>query len=373
MNGQAMVNFVSTGLFGDPTFAGDIKKEQIFGVLHHGKRRVTFAQKSQVITAKTIAKYAQLDGQQNDSSAAKSSLGAGEDGAPGESEQQARLGDHQFIECRVSKVALDLTKGTQRSIEFLQELAHATDDMLYGELQLIIDYKWERDSWWVRLQAAASLIYLANVAAHVIWFQQSKPFCGWLLFLSLIFFGRVMSQLWTAVSIKMHFESMWNCLDSVGAVCILAHCALFLCDEDFENYRKYDFLLLTAAFCLLLRGVSRLSPFLTSVRLLLGVMIQTFRDIGAFLFLFAYMIAAMSLLHLIVSRGDPHYWERVDDIGFSHSLRQTYQQIYGENPDVNIDLMMFGVYMSSTLFLNIVTLNLLISIISDTYDKVTMT
>ena len=54
-------------------------------------------------------------------------------------------------------------------------------------------------------------------------------------------------------------------------------------------------------------------------------------------------------------------------------MRETYQQTFGENPDEDSQLNIFTVYIVATVFLNIVAMNLLISIIQDTYDKVTMT
>lgn len=81
----------------------------------------------------------------------------------------------------------------------------------------------------------------------------------------------------------------------------------------------------------------------------------------------------MSVLHLVVKRTGEDYHNNIDKVGFSFSLREIYQQTFGENPDVDIDLIQFIVYIISTLFLNIVTMNLLISIISETYDRVTMT
>ena len=85
------------------------------------------------------------------------------------------------------------------------------------------------------------------------------------------------------------------------------------------------------------------------------------------------MVGSMSVLHLVVKRTGEDYHNNIDKVGFSFSLREIYQQTFGENPDVDIDLIQFIVYIISTLFLNIVTMNLLISIISETYDRVTMT
>lgn len=83
--------------------------------------------------------------------------------------------------------------------------------------------------------------------------------------------------------------------------------------------------MIISAGCLLMRGVSRISPFNSKLRLLLGIIYQTFIDIGAFLFLFAYMISAMAIMHVVASRGDDDYKKNMDHVGFSHSLRKTYQ------------------------------------------------
>lgn len=132
-------------------------------------------------------------------------------------------------------------------------------------------------------------------------------------------------------------------------------------------------MVLIASFCFLLRGVSSISPFSTKFRLLLGVFISTFRGIYSFMVLFFYMIFAMSVMHVVVMRTDPHYEEKMNSIGFTHSFREMYRQTFGENVEEDVPLSQFVVYILSTLFLNVVTLNLLISIISDTYDRVTMT
>lgn len=67
------------------------------------------------------------------------------------------------------------------------------------------------------------------------------------------------------------------------------------------------------------------------------------------------------------------YKENFDNVGISWSFKYIYRQTFGENIDLDAPRGQYFVYILSTLFLNVVTLNLLISIISDTYDRVTMT
>ena len=121
------------------------------------------------------------------------------------------------------------------------------------------------------------------------------------------------------------FSELWNWLDLFGCISLLIHCIASLFDEGLTLYVYYSWSVLVAAFCFLLRGVSRISPFSTDIRLLLGVFIQTFRDIYSFLVLFAYMIFSMSVLHVVVKRTDDDYDKNIDNIGISHSLRETYR------------------------------------------------
>lgn len=218
-----------------------------------------------------------------------------------------------------------------------------------------------------------SILHLVILCTHLIFLQENKAIVWVLLFFTVIQAIRVAVSIYVSDSIGRYLEILWNWLDLFGCLSLLLHCAGALFDEGMVLYRYYADAVLVSAFCMLLRGVSTISPFSTRIRLLLGVFIETFKDIHAFLILFAYMIGSMSVLHVVVKRADPLYQEKIKTIGFSYSLRETYRQTFGENPDLNVDLIEFIVYIIATLFLNIVTMNLLISIISETYDRVTMT
>ena len=81
----------------------------------------------------------------------------------------------------------------------------------------------------------------------------------------------------------------------------------------------------------------------------------------------------MSVLQLVVKRTDPQSKEIMKNYGFTYYIRQLYVQTFGENAEITVPFEEFTVYALSTVFLNVVTMNLLISIISETYDRVTMT
>jgi len=56
---------------------------------------------------------------------------------------------------------------------------------------------------------------------------------------------------------------------------------------------------------------------------------------------------------------------------FLHVLGTKYQQMHGANPaPASMHALQWGLYFCSTMLINIVSLNLLISVISNTYDRV---
>lgn len=61
---------------------------------------------------------------------------------------------------------LNLTPGTRGSIDMLEALYNANDDMLYGDLQVIVDYKWSKDKKKIQLKAAFGILHMLVLVAH---------------------------------------------------------------------------------------------------------------------------------------------------------------------------------------------------------------
>lgn len=165
-----MVDFVNNGIFCDPIFAGGLKKEHLFGVLKKRTKNVIFTSASQVISINKIKKYANLKNIPSDTGQ-KSTEIDDYDKNLDSNEGPEDFDDiqDQFIECQVSKIALNIKSGSKSSIDFLDLLAHTHNDKLYGQLQYYIDYKWNQDKSTIRFYAACSLFYLFNVVAMIIW------------------------------------------------------------------------------------------------------------------------------------------------------------------------------------------------------------
>lgn len=143
---------------------------------------------------------------------------------------------------------------------------------------------------------------------HLIALQNYYQFAWILLLFSFMKSFKVFLNIRISKSFRKYFREPLNCIDLLGSICLLIHCTMFLLRGS-NNYlyrfqRQYSLATIIASISLLLRGVMSISPFYSKVRLLIGVFTQTFKDIGAFIMVFVYMIASMSVLHVVVRRTD---------------------------------------------------------------------
>lgn len=86
----------------------------------------------------------------------------------------------------------------------------------------------------------------------------------------------------------------------------------------------------------------------------------------AFLTLLLICVFTFAVMNYII----PYKDNAGKNESFYKHLGNQYQIVYGENPDPN-NTLQWVIYTSFTLFINVLVLNLLISIIGATFEKVT--
>jgi len=99
------------------------------------------------------------------------------------------------------------------------------------------------------------------------------------------------------------------------------------------------------------------------IQLLSGTII----DMVDFLIILFLFVLVFTLLDMAIHKGIE------GKEGFFYNYGSLYQTWMGENPGLNIELQDWLVYFFFTNLVNIIALNLLISIISNTYDKIQAT
>ena len=76
--------------------------------------------------------------------------------------------DKQEIIVMVSKFALNLERGSDRSLEFLEMIQEVNDEALYTDFALALEYKWIKDKKYVMLLSIIYLFYVLLIDYHVI-------------------------------------------------------------------------------------------------------------------------------------------------------------------------------------------------------------
>jgi hypothetical protein len=94
-------------------------------------------------------------------------------------------------------------------------------------------------------------------------------------------------------------------------------------------------------------------------RFLIQMIVVCFYDMIPFLVLVILMTVSFSALHFVDPEFEKTFFEQV--VG-------QYRILYGDNPDADhsISLVIFTIF---SIFMSVLMLNLLIAIISDTFDK----
>ena len=109
-----------------------------------------------------------------------------------------------------------------------------------------------------------------------------------------------------------------------------------------------------------IRAMFYLAVFSKSIRTIMTMFNTSFLNMGPFLFILYLFVTTISLSRYVIN-GQKEF----DEI-----LKESYQLLFGENPDKNDSTGQWVMYIVSSNLVVIVGLNLLISIVSDNYEKV---
>lgn len=126
--------------------------------------------------------------------------------------------------------------------------------------------------------------------------------------------------------------------------------------------------LIMATILLGLRAVSQFGYFY-QYRSLIELIKVTLRDMVPFLTILFLVVIIMTIASIATESSDETKYHNLAS-KFVPILGTTYQVIFGENPEAEMEVKKWIVYIFYTLFVNIVCLNLLIAILSNTFDNV---
>ena len=247
------------------------------------------------------------------------------------------------------------TPGSVHTIELLESIVNCRNNQIFRSplIQYYIELQWKS----LKLLISFYIFLLFSNIALVILLTQYSTTDSLLI---LILFGVVTSLLaiWESVQIVVngqdYFREVWNGLDLLG---ILTNC-LWIAFE--ANDTRIDELTWSVALLSFIRGLTGFRLF-DGTRYYVNLILRSLNDIKYFIIMFSYSTFLFGVLFIIALHKE---------ITFKTLWIYPYELNFGsyftENED--FDLKYVG-YLGATIVNVVLMLNLLISILGDSYDQ----
>ncbi|OMJ67751.1 hypothetical protein SteCoe_35002 [Stentor coeruleus] len=249
---------------------------------------------------------------------------------------------------------MNMKPGSNESLDFIKSLILTENDSIFHKkfIQLILEEKWLRVRKVLLFQALIYLSYMALLSAY-----SSIP--NWQVLISCFSLNIILilyEIMQIAFSGKDYFTDPWNYLDLIRSALMTL---MFF--QDLYNTGKYnDFLVAVVVFFTWIRGVSYFR-LIKVTRYYINLLYEVIWDILPFLSILFYSTVAFCL---IFARLD-----NLHETTFSF-LTQSWEINVGGFDTAGYGKLWYLAFFFHTLLNPIVMLNLLISIMSHTFERV---
>lgn len=266
---------------------------------------------------------------------------------------------------RKSLLRMYTEMGSRKSIEFLKSLEDGKNEKNFETkiIRLILSEKWKLARWFIWVQAGIYILYLLFLSLFNVYAS-----CRTSWFLILPFVANFVLYSYEAffmfISISKYFQDFWNIVDSIRSWLFIIYSILvwsnyFEIEIDKTSDERY--LLSIIIFISWLRGITYFR-ITTSTRYLIKLLFQVCWDILPFLFILFYSVVAFSLMFKA--------FDEEFNTSFFPFLTFSYSILLG-NWDIPTSPNFYSLVLFLATILNpVISLNLLIAILSDTYKTV---
>jgi WD40 repeat protein len=264
----------------------------------------------------------------------------------------------QMICFKETLIPLNYNFGSQESIEFLRSIYECSNEEIFRTplIQEYLKFKWITARNFMAMQGFIYTVYVISILKHLLY--KDDDFDVWFIFIMNCII--ITFELFQMVTNKWEYlQDAWNYLDMVRNIL----CTLYIYDISFNHsYYKYSILELLILVSMV-RGIAYFRLF-ADTRYLINLLSEVVKDIRAFMALLVYAIFTNLVLVYIFSlkTADP-------DFGWGKGLMKTYNMLFGDMEQPQ-DFVQWVTLTMNMLIIPIIILNLLISILGDTYDRV---
>ncbi|CDW74847.1 wd-40 repeat protein [Stylonychia lemnae] len=266
------------------------------------------------------------------------------------------------------KIKYNLEPGSLSSIILHQSLQDTNSKEIFTSeaVNRILEYKWNKVKQFAYIQCSVYFLFVALIIAHSISYKDRIELVIAILAFGFIFIGWELFQL--ILNYRSYFGEIWNVLDIGRVILIVWYCltALVNISNDKSAVDKENRIVLGVLNLLVFLRILSYFRLNQSSRVLIRLIIEVCRDMVSFTLLLFLSIVGFAITFNIIQSNDS------DEDTLRGNLGLYYRLIYGDFGMIADDTgtALWIVFIGSSFFITLIMMNLLIAIMSDTYDRV---
>ena len=264
-----------------------------------------------------------------------------------------------------SLIRMNLEIGSKKSLEFMTSLQNCENFKVFETdlISLVLNEKWKKIQKVFILQAIVYYGYLCLLSLYIIHERSRNK-----TFLVAPFIVNIALYLYEIIFVLVesfdYFKNFWNVIDTFRSLTMIIYSILVWSDYfniSIDKNEKERYMMAILIFISWVRGITYFRIF-KKTRYLVKLFFKVLYDILPFLFILFYSILAFALVF--------RSFESDQNEKFFNHLTNSYIIIIGswdfpKNPNFDALIVLFA-----TMLNPIITLNLLIAIMGDTYNEV---
>lgn len=251
---------------------------------------------------------------------------------------------------------LNMTLGSSKSVDFLESLIKCKNDRIFETklIRLILETKWEKVRIYMYLQAFLYYCYMVTLTLFATVELNNQSFLIYPFGFNIVLFIYEAYQMYSGGT--DYFKELWNYVDIVRSLLFVIY-SILIWNEVIPNESDFLVVIIIASW---IRGITYFRIY-NKMRYLINLIFEVVKDLPAFLTIFIYAVIAFSFIFYALGDPNEYYWPVFVNI---------YSTTLGSPDTTGFRPIQWFFYLLITLFNFIIMLNLLISILSDTYSRV---
>lgn len=270
----------------------------------------------------------------------------------------------ELIVFKESLIKINCSAGSKWSLDFLDSILECPNQDIFRSdyIKALLSHKWSQLKYYMHVQAFVFLFYLGLLCLLTL-----SGFENWVMICIAFVLNMVLLMFEVfqiVVTGKQYWSDVWNFLDIVRSTAFMVFLLFKMLNvAEGWNYEILSLVTLTSW----VRGIAYFRIF-TNTRYIIKLLTEVLKDMKAFLAILLYSTMSFSFLFLVIKDSPTN---PVVEHKFMNYLEGAYGLNLGEmQQDYNNDLYQFSILTIALIINPIVMLNLLISIIGDTFDRV---